>query len=281
MPIVAGRSPNGWFENVETVETFRDGRVIDIRCGTVVFQNIEAIVFDKDGTLADSQEFLRLLGRRRARLLDACIPGTADSMLLAYGIEGDRLDPNSLLAIGSRHENLIAAAGYVAETGRGWWESLQIATEAFDEADSLVRSAGETTSPLFVGSLELLADLHDRGLKLGILSADTTPRVEAFVSTHGLDPYISLEMGVDRGPSKPDPALFRMACERLGVSPDCALMVGDSPLDIQMAQDAGAAGAIGIAWNVAAAPHLAAADAKISSLAEIAVVDREDPGTIA
>ncbi len=249
----------------------------EIRCGEITFSGIEAVIFDKDGTLADSQEFLRLLGQRRARLLDARIPGTADSMLLAYGLEGDRLDPNSLLAVGSRHENLIAAAGYVAETGRGWWESLQIATEAFAEADSLLQTLGDTTPPLFPGTRELLARLHDRGLTLGILSADTTARVEQFVRNRDLAPYIRLEMGVDRGPSKPDPSLFAVACERLGVRPEQALMVGDSPLDIQMARDAGAAGTIGIAWNAVTAPHLADADAKATRLDEIMLGDRDYP----
>jgi len=248
--------------------------MVNIRCGTVVFEDIEAIIFDKDGTLADSQEFLRLLGRRRARLLDARIPGTADSMVMAYGIEGDRLDPMSLLAIGSRQENLIAAAGYVAETGRGWWESLQVATEVFIEADAQLASMGmDTTSPLFVGSLELLAQLHDRGLKLGILSADTTVRVQEFVRIHGLTPYVELEMGVDHGPSKPDPSLFLEACARLGVDPGRALMVGDSPLDIQMAQAAGAAGAIGICWRAAIATHLEQAEVTIARLDEITIVD--------
>jgi phosphoglycolate phosphatase len=121
--------------------------------------------------------------------------------------------------------------------------------------------------------LELLAQLHDRGLKLGILSADTTARVEDFVRVHGLDPYIALEMGVDRGPSKPDPGLFLEACARLGVDPTRTLMVGDSPLDIQMAQTAGAAGAIGICWGTAIAAHLDQADVTIRRLDEITIVD--------
>jgi phosphoglycolate phosphatase len=50
-------------------------------------------------------------------------------------------------------------------------------------------------------------------------------------------------------------------------------MVGDSPLDIQMAQTAGAAGAIGICWGTAIAAHLDQADVTIRRLDEITIVD--------
>ena len=71
---------------------------------------------------------------------------------------------------------------YIAETGRGWFESLAIASRAFDEADEHLQSA----SPLFIGSLEVLQLLSAAGLKLGILSADSTERVRAFVQRHQL-----------------------------------------------------------------------------------------------
>ena len=41
----------------------------------VQFQDIKAIIFDKDGTLEDSQSFLRELAYKRARLIDSQIPG--------------------------------------------------------------------------------------------------------------------------------------------------------------------------------------------------------------
>ena len=49
--------------------------MITVQCGTTIFSDIQAIVFDKDGTLADSAHYLRLLAQRRSRLLDALVPG--------------------------------------------------------------------------------------------------------------------------------------------------------------------------------------------------------------
>jgi phosphoglycolate phosphatase len=243
-----------------------------IRCRDITFHNIEAIIFDKDGTLEDSQIFLRDLGQKRSRLIDAQIPGIGEPLLMAFGINGDTLDPTGLIAVGSRRETEIAAAAYIAQTGRGWLESLAIACAAFEEADRYLKDAANTT-PLFAGSLDVLKFLSDAGLKLGILSAASTTRVKAFVQRHQLDPYIQLQQGVDEGPSKPDPALFLQACQTMGVEPASALMVGDSAGDIEMASRAGAAGCIGICWGTPAAAHLEAADVAISQLDEMQVLD--------
>lgn len=239
-----------------------------IECKGVKFVNIQAIVFDKDGTLEDSEAYLRNLGQKRSRLIDAQIPGIGEPLLMAFGINGDRLDPTGLLAVGSRRETEIAAAAYIAETGRGWLESLAIARRAFEEADSYI---GTAPSPLFVGSLEVLKYLSEAGLKLGILSAASTQRVRAFVQRHKLEDYVELQMGVDSGPGKPDPALFLQACQTLGVEPSATLMVGDSAGDIEMARNAGAAGCIGICWGNQVATHLQTADVAIAQLDEIQV----------
>lgn len=223
-------------------------------------------MFDKDGTLEDSEAYLRSLGQKRSRLIDAQIPGIGEPLSMAFGIKGDTLDPSGLLAVGSRRETEIAAAAYIAETGRGWLESVVLARRSFEEADQFI---GTTPSPLFVGSLEVLKYLSVAGLKLGILSAASTERVRAFVDRHQLGDYMQLQMGVDQGPTKPDPALFMQACRALGVEPNATLMVGDSAGDIEMARGAGAAGCVGICWRTAPAVHLQAADVVIAQLDEI------------
>lgn len=243
--------------------------MVTIQCKNIRFTNIQAIVFDKDGTLEDSQEYLRNLGQKRSRLVDAQIPGIGEPLLMAFGISGNNLDPTGLLAVGSRHETEIAAAAYIAETGRGWLESREIASRAFEEADQYLGSA---PSPLFVGCLEVIKYLSEAGLKLGILSAATTDRVRAFVQRHQLEDYVQLQMGVGSGPSKPDRALFLQACLELGVEPSATLMVGDSVGDIEMARNAGAAGCIGICWGKPEAVHLQTADVAIAQLDQIQIL---------
>lgn len=241
-----------------------------IICQKKSFENIEAIIFDKDGTLADSESFLRELAFKRARLIDAQIPGIYEPLLMAFGVENDYLNPTGLMAVGSNRENQIVSAGYIAETGRSWFESLAIADQCFANAEKSFPSRGNT-SPLFAGSLEVLQTLKQAGLKIAILSADTTLGVEEFVTNHQLTPYIDLIMGVDSGLSKPDPRLYLQACNKLGVKPENTLMIGDSQGDIAMAKNAQAGGVIGICWKYSSAPHLEIADVVISDLAQIKI----------
>lgn len=220
---------------------------IAIACKDLKFNNITAIIFDKDGTLENSLEFWREVGTERARLIDAQIPGVGEPLKMAFGILDNTLDPQGLMAVGSRNENEIAAAAYIAETGRNWHESRKIAASAFTEvAESKYLIKNPQTAPLYDDVKETLQSLTNNGLKIGILSADSTIEVKNFVANHQLQDYIELCMGVDDEITKPDPRLFYQACQSMGVLPEKTLMVGDSSGDMIMAKEAKAAGTIGI-----------------------------------
>ncbi|MGL5806979.1 MAG: HAD family hydrolase [Xenococcaceae cyanobacterium] len=244
--------------------------MLTIICQETIFTNIEAIIFDKDGTLENSQAYWLEMGKIRSHLIESQIPGISKSLLMAFGIYENILDPTGLMAVGSRHENEIAAAAYIAETGKSWFEAREIASNAFLEAERLMGNCVEN-SCLFPASLQVLQSLSKAGLKLAILSADSTVNVETFIKHHQLSKYVRLAMGSDRGLSKPDPELFLLACQNLEVKPSATLMVGDARGDIEMAKKAGAAGAIAIGWENNSIAHLKLADAIISQLQDIEI----------
>lgn len=234
--------------------------MVKILCRDALFPDIEAIVFDKDGTLAHSETYLQRLAQRRSRLIDAQIPGVQEPLLMAFGVENGQISPMGLMSVGTRGENEIAAAAYVAETGRSWMEARAIARTAFAEADQQMQRKAEQT-PLAAGALPLVQALAAAGLRLGILSSDSTANVQDFVQQYGLSPYFSLQMGSDTGIVKPDPALLLQACQALAIAPAATLVIGDSQADIQLAKAAGAAGCIGVTWGWAKAPWVDGADA--------------------
>jgi len=244
---------------------------IAIACQDLKFNNIAAVIFDKDGTLENSLAYWRLVGSERARTIDAQIPGVGEPLMMAFGITESTLDPQSLMAVGSRTENEIAAAAYIAETGRSWSESRQIARSAFTEVDESKYLAKTIQSaPIYDDVLHTLKLLRSKGIKIGILSADTTAAVQEFVANHQLEDLVQLCLGTEGAITKPDPQLFWQACKALDVAPEATLMVGDASTDMTMAQAAKAAGAIAICrhQNI----QLEGADIHLNSLEEIQVL---------
>jgi phosphoglycolate phosphatase len=220
-----------------------------IRCGDRVFTQVAAIIFDKDGTLANSQAYLREIGQKRAVFIDQQIPGLQPTLWQTFGLlDGDRVHPAGLLAVGSRRENEIAVAAAIAHAGKGWIEALAIAQATFLQVDQQMPRKADLTT-LFPGSLPLIQTLHSAGLKLAILSSDTTPKIQDFAQTYGLTPYLHLQMGAQPGMSKPDPRLLHQACAELSVLPAQTLVIGDSSADMQLAKQGGAIAAIGVTWG--------------------------------
>jgi len=78
------------------------------------------------------------------------------------------------------------------------------------------------------GALELLRALHERGLRLAVLTNYPRPVQTAKLDACGFGPYLHAAVTTSDAPPKPDPASYHAACKALGVQPDQAVMVGDN-----------------------------------------------------
>lgn len=167
---------------------------------------------------------------------------------MAFGIEGSSLDPQGLMAVGTRYENEVAAAAYVAETGKAWADALVLVKQVFADADTYAGSKAALTPP-YPGTADMLARLCQAPLKLAVLSSDTTAHVASFLSHYQLSEHIAIAQGTDPGGlSKPDPELLHRLCHQLEVTSAATLVVGDSDLDSQLAKSAQVAGFIQVCW---------------------------------
>jgi 2-haloalkanoic acid dehalogenase type II len=178
-----------------------------------------AILFDLDDTLYD----LRSYWRERLRLaLDLVRTRYAhlDSEALALVAMAERVYiehwPDFLRRQGVDDEALIAEAHGIFR--QEWFERMTLAEDA-----------GPT-----------LAALRSR-YKLGLITNGPSAIQRAKIERFGLAEYFDeLIVSGEVGVAKPDPAIFRLALERLGVAPDEALFVGDSPeYDLRGAAAAG------------------------------------------
>ncbi len=87
---------------------------------------------------------------------------------------------------------------------------------------------------------ETLEELRGRGYRLGVIS-NADGRVEGLLESVGLRPYFDFVIdSAVVGIEKPDPRIFQLACERLGLHPGEALYVGDIyEIDVAGARRAG------------------------------------------
>ncbi|WP_338430141.1 HAD-IA family hydrolase [Synechococcus elongatus] len=231
-------------------------RLLDDRSSDRWQLSVQALLFDKDGTLANSEAFLKRLVLARYGAIAKRVLTLSPDLLLSWGYRQEQVDPAGLMAIGSRQENLIAAASAIAVQGFSWPQALSLATEAFSEGDAACEPKAVQT-PLLSGIRELLQLARSLGLKIAVISADSEAQIQAFLDCYQLGDWVDLIWGCDRQPSKPDPTAVLTVCQLLNVDPQAAVVIGDADSDLQMAAGAGVA-AIAAAWGWSQAPKFEA-----------------------
>jgi putative hydrolase of the HAD superfamily len=103
-----------------------------------------------------------------------------------------------------------------------------------DAVATCVRLRSEFTRTHLVpreGALETLAALRERGIKRGLISvcsSDVSEAWDEFAVAAQLDDAV---LSCDVALSKPDPAIYLLACANLGVEPRHCVFVGDGAND--------------------------------------------------
>jgi len=127
---------------------------------------------------------------------------------------------------------------------------------------------------------EVLGNLRDSGIRLGVVTTKirlTTEKGLKFVGIHDLmDAIVTIDDVVN---PKPHPEPVQRAMEQLGAKPEETLMVGDSTVDIESANAAGAI-SVGVAWSLKGEAKLRDAGARhvihdMRDLYELAGLGRE------
>ncbi|MEM9089885.1 MAG: HAD family hydrolase [Cyanobacteria bacterium P01_F01_bin.53] len=267
--------------------------MVTIRCQEATFENIQAILFDKDGTLANVEGYLTLLAQARARCVKeqlSSVDGDFEGRLLSAfgcgdagncrGAAGGLITPTGLMAVGSRDHNAVAAAAYVAETGMGWIASLELVETAFQNADKALPVKVTETPPL-EGMTELLQSLRVADVNVGIVSSDLYQEVASFIDTYA-GGAISWYCGAGapagaRWLPKTHPDFLQFACEQMSTDPASTLVIGDSAADLALSCQ-GAAGFIGMIGGWSEAPKIdcvtqSLSMANITSLRQVEVFE--------
>jgi phosphoglycolate phosphatase len=209
--------------------------------------DIQAVLFDKDGTMSRSEPHLLSLASTRIRhCLSLVEPQAREelSQLLsrAYGMQphDDCLDPAGITAVAARDHNLISTAVALTLVGHGWPESLAMAQETFHRADR-ERPANAPAAPITSGFLDLLAELRGAGVLCAVISNDGQGGIQDFLEHHSLSEHIAAIWSADHQPRKPDPRAVHQLCDNLDLPPSRCALIGDANSDLHMARSAGVA----------------------------------------
>ena len=187
---------------------------------------IDAVLFDLDGTLADTSADLgAVLNRLRSEAGQAPLPAATIRPHVSKGVRG-------LLGI-----------GFALAPGDDGYAELHQRFLAY-YGDSLC-----VATTLFEGVLGLLASLEAEGIKWGVVTNKTSRYTLPVMAALGLGRRAACIVSGDSSP-RPKPAAdpLLLASTLAGALPARCLYVGDDLRDMQAARAAGM-GAIAAAWG--------------------------------
>ena len=90
------------------------------------------------------------------------------------------------------------------------------------------------------GAVELVGELHERGVRTGVVSNSPLPFIIRALELGGLDGFEAVVSGHDVPAPKPAPDAYLAACDQLGIAPTPDVIVfEDSPTGVAAARAAG------------------------------------------
>jgi beta-phosphoglucomutase-like phosphatase (HAD superfamily) len=177
-----------------------------------------AAIFDMDGLLLDSERVIMQAWMEAAQ---------------EQGLMLSRADFLQVVGYGTResHARLSTLLGGEA--------SFRL---VLDRARAKLGAHSGVVFPLKPGALTLLQQLRARGVPCAVASSTNVHEVRRRLAQVGvLALFQAIAGGDEVARSKPDPAVYLLAAERLGVAPECCLGFEDSDHGARAAHAAGLA----------------------------------------
>ncbi|MDX3854748.1 HAD family phosphatase [Streptomyces sp. AK02-01A] len=177
----------------------------------------QAVIFDLDGTLVDSEPNYYEAGRQ---------------LLAQYGVlDFDWEQHSRFIGISTREtlETLRAEYGITAPVD-----------ELLPRQDRLYLERVRASTEVFPEMRKLVERLHAGGVPMAVASGSSRAAIDAALSVTGLDAYMATTVSADEVPhGKPEPDVFLAAARRLGTRPADCVVVEDAVPGVLAAHAAG------------------------------------------
>jgi phosphoglycolate phosphatase len=208
----------------------------------------DTVIYDLDGTLIDSAKDMQVAVSHV--LADHGLPPVTEDDVRIFMGQGSKVTMNKAFTKYGKTLDDAALSAATAEFVR------------YYEADPV----GHTTA--FAGVAEVVQHFGKLGLRQGVCTNKFERPSRMILGHLKLMPPITDLAGADTFPvRKPDPRHILMLLERMGRTPDRAVMVGDSVHDVEAAHAAGLP-AVLVSWGYT--------DRPASELGAEAVIERFD-----
>ena len=230
---------------------------------------VKAIIFDKDGTLSNSEEYLLELARNRIRFSENKFKNSKINifkiwllkklLIYIYGLKKNSLSPNGILAIASREQNIISTATIFTLFGFDWFKSLSLSEEIFNEVDIFLLNNKASTlkhRTLISGASDLLFSLKNKGVSIALMTNDTKAGIEEFIFGNRLEGVFDYLWSSENKPSKPNPEAVMELCKKINFNPSECALISDADTDLKMAKSAGIQVVIGFTGGWKTPPTL-------------------------
>lgn len=217
--------------------------MVRVEAGGVVFE-VEAVAFDKDGTLIDLDAAWGPAARRWVETAAAGDVGLREDLAAKLGLDlkTGRLVTGGLFAVGTVHQLYETTLAVLSGHGVGGAQSQLAASDA----RTMSAIAGEKGNLVPLGDVEgTFRVLNEAGVRLAIVSSDDRKAIDAAVVALGIGFLLDAVVAGDESfDPKPAPDVLSEAARRMGVEPARMLYVGDSWVDAAAGRAAGVAGTV-------------------------------------
>ncbi|SLN17981.1 HAD family hydrolase [Ruegeria meonggei] len=207
---------------------------------------IDAILFDKDGTLFDFADTWGAFGRNvLMRLADGDLRRATElGHVIGFDLEQVTYSADSIVVAATADEIAATLAPHVPELTQA---------ELVDLLNSEAATAAQAPA---IPLLPFLEGLRQAGFKLGVATNDSEAPALQHLESVGIRGHFDFVAGYDSGHGhKPGPGQLLAFSAHVGVEPARVAMVGDSLHDLQAGRAAGMT-TIGVLTGVAPAEAL-------------------------
>ncbi|HUW07488.1 MAG TPA: HAD family phosphatase [Williamwhitmania sp.] len=208
---------------------------------------VKAVIFDMDGVIVDSEPLHKEVERE---------------MFTEFGMT---ISPEQ------QHR-------FTGTSNAGMWAQLKAEFKlpkelgyyvAIKEERYLKALAANGSVSLIPGAEELLKSLYNYGVPIALASSSSLTNIDLVLRKFSIGTYFkALASGEEVALAKPNPAVFLLAAQRLGVNPSNCVVIEDSTNGVLAAKAAGMA-CVGLQSDVSLGQNLTTAELVVSSLTNL------------